>query len=126
MNSGLEWMIDARGCPAEALADGARLREFCARVIAELELHVIGQPHWHQFPAPGGWTGMYLLSESHLTCHTFPELGLATFNLYCCRPRAVWPWGERLGEHLGATEVIVTSWERGYVAAATPAKEGAP
>ena len=39
-------------------------------------------------------------------------LGVATFNLYCCRERGEWPWAERLGEMLGAAEVSVRSVSR--------------
>lgn len=107
MNVGAEWIIDARGCRAEQLADLATLRALCERIIHELDLKVIGGGQWHQFPAPGGVTGLYLLSESHLACHTYPELGVATFNLYCCRARSRWPWEARLQEALGAGSVIV-------------------
>ena len=48
-----------------------------------------------------------MLTESHLACHTYPEFGVATFNLYCCRERATWPWEERLREMLGANGVRV-------------------
>lgn len=113
MTTGSEWMIDAWQCSAEALRDGERLARLAAAIIDELELNVVGTPQWHQFPAPGGWTGMYLLSESHLTCHTFPELGLATLNLYCCRPRPRWPWEARLQAWLGAGHVDVREVARG-------------
>ncbi|GAC1569224.1 MAG: hypothetical protein NVS3B20_22580 [Polyangiales bacterium] len=46
--------------------------------------------------------------------HTFPELGLATFNLYCCRPRPPWPWSPRLRERLAAREVTVRAFARGH------------
>ena len=59
------------------------------------------------------FAGLLMLSESHLTVHTFPECGVATFNLYCCRPRPDWPWNERLRESLGATDVRVRSRPRG-------------
>ena len=107
MNVGSEWMIDARGCDAGRLSDLAHMRALCERVVSELELIVIGGGQWHQFPAPGGVTGLYLLSESHLACHTYPELGVATFNLYCCRARPRWPWEARLREALGASDVSV-------------------
>ncbi len=113
MNGGVEWMIDAAGCAAEALRDGRRLREVCDLVIAELDLRVLGEPMWHCFPEPGGVTGLYLLTESHLACHTYPEAGLATFNLYCCRPRREWPWAERLTELLSAQRVTVRVQLRG-------------
>jgi S-adenosylmethionine decarboxylase len=113
MTTGTEWIIDAAGCSAAALSDGARLQALCAAVIAELDLHVVGAPQWHQFSAPGGWTGMYLLTESHLTLHTFPEFGQATLNLYCCRARKDWDWEARLEEFLSAAEVSVQCLERG-------------
>jgi S-adenosylmethionine decarboxylase len=78
-----------------------------ARIVAELRLTPV-ETLWHQFAGPGGVTGMVLLTESHLTCHTYPEFGTATFNLYCCNERPEWPWRTRLSEELGATEVTVT------------------
>ncbi|MBI3866008.1 MAG: S-adenosylmethionine decarboxylase [Planctomycetia bacterium] len=113
MLTGHEWIIEAEGCESAALSNLATLRALCNEVISDLELRTIGHPHWHQFPAPSGVTGMYLLAESHLTCHTFPEFGLATFNLYCCRPHADWPWQERLTERLGAARVVVRCVPRG-------------
>lgn len=110
---GVEWVIEARGCRADALRDAARLRALCERVVRELGLVVVGAPAWHQFPGEAGVTGMYLLSESHLCCHTYPEHRLATFNLYCCRPRPAWDWAAHLGEALGADDVRVRVLERG-------------
>ena len=113
MNVGYEWLVDAEGCRPDLLADPAVLRDVCRQIIAQLDLHVIGEGVWHQFPAPGGLTGLYLLTESHLSCHTYPESGVATFNLYCCRPRPCWPWEEKLRTLLGAARVVVRSLARG-------------
>ena len=112
MSLGTEWIIDASGCDPEALADVERLKSVFERVIGDLELHVLGQIHWNKFPGAGGVTGIALLSESHLTCHTYPEFGSASFNLYCCRNRTSWPWERMLEEMLGATEVNVRVVER--------------
>ena len=87
--------------------------ERARRLLRELELRVIGSGLWHQFPSPGGLTGLYLLTESHLACHTYPESGVATFNLHCCRHRPRWCWESALGESLGATEVTVREVRRG-------------
>ena len=109
---GREDFIDARGCDPAALTSRVVLVRLVDQVIAELDLHVLDQ-RWHTFPAPGGITGIVLLSESHLTLHTFPERGVVTFNLYCCRPKPDWPWAERLRDLLGATHVQVRSHRRG-------------
>lgn len=100
-------MIDAAGCREDALRDLEQLRAVFHRLIAELDLQVVGEAVWRKFPPPGGVTGLALLTESHLTCHTYPEFGVATFNLYCCRTRPTWPWAERLDEMLGAQDVQV-------------------
>jgi S-adenosylmethionine decarboxylase len=112
MSAGREWIVDAHGCRPERLRDRPALVALLDRVVGELELHVVSRSV-HPFPAPGGITALYLLSESHLACHTYPETGLATFNLYCCRPRPAWPWAERLVELLGATRVEIRDVPRG-------------
>jgi S-adenosylmethionine decarboxylase len=109
---GTEWLIEASGCDAEALRDVGRLRRVFERAVGELDLRVVGEPLWHKFPGAGGATGLAMLTESHLACHTYPEFGVATFNLYCCRERPEWPWAERLGEMIGAAEVSVRSVSR--------------
>ena len=113
MNVGTEWLVDAEGCSAELLRDIEAARSVCEEVISDLSLRVVGEPVWHQFPQPGGVTGLYLLTESHLACHTFPETGLAMFNLYCCRPRPRFAWEERLRTLLGASRVNVRTAARG-------------
>jgi S-adenosylmethionine decarboxylase len=118
-SSGHEWIVEAYGCHPVRLADPATLHALFGQLIAELALHPVGAPHWHQFPAPsvhvaGGMTGMVMLSESHLTIHTFPEHGSACLNLFCCTPRAEWPWAARLGQLLGATDVRVRHLGREY------------
>jgi S-adenosylmethionine decarboxylase len=113
MNVGAEWLVDAEGCMPERLSDARVLRSVCGQIISDLDLRVIGEPVWHEFPSPGGVTGLFLLTESHLACHTYPETGVATFNLYCCRERPAWPWAERLKEGLGAARVTVRRASRG-------------
>jgi len=112
MSLGTEWVVDASGCDPETLADPAQLKLVFDRIVSDLELRVLGEVTWHKFPGAGGVTGLALLSESHLTCHTYPEFGAATFNLYCCRNRTTWPWEKVLREMLGATEVNVRVFER--------------
>jgi S-adenosylmethionine decarboxylase len=110
---GTEWIVDAHVCDPSSLRSCAALGRLFACIVDELELHATGEPVWHVFPGQGGITGVLLLSESHLACHTFPERGFAAFDLYCCRPSQEWPWAERLAEALGAAQVRVRSVPRG-------------
>lgn len=112
MQIGAEWLVDAAGCDPHSLASVDSLNELFARVIRDLDLHPIHEPTFHVFPPPGGITGFVILSESHLACHTYPEHGVVTLNLYCCRVRPEWPWDERLREILRATEVRVRTFTR--------------
>jgi hypothetical protein len=45
---------------------------------------------------------------------------LATFNLYCCKPREAWPWQQKLAQLLMAKEVSVRSLLRGAAPAPKP------
>ena len=112
MNIGAEWLVEASGCRPDALASVGGMRDLVARIIEELDLHPLHDPAFHVFPGPGGITGFVMLTESHLACHTYPEFGVLTLNLYCCRDREAWPWDERLRELLGATGVQVRSLTR--------------
>ncbi len=109
---GTEWLIEAEGCDPELLRDEVLLRRIFECIVADLDLKTIGEV-WRKFPGEGGVTGLVALTESHLACHTYPEHGTATFNLYCCRSRPEWPWQGRLAEHLGSSHVTVTRIDRG-------------
>jgi S-adenosylmethionine decarboxylase len=113
LETGIEWLVDAHGCAPGPLRSREALSAVFDRIVSEVGLRPAAPAVWHVFPGEGGVTGILLLTESHLTCHTFPEHGYAGFNLYCCRPRAEWPWEDRLREALSATRVSVRSFARG-------------
>ena len=113
-HTGSEWIVEAYGCNPGRLADPASLRALFDAIVHELALHPVGDAVWHQFPAPGGITGMLMLAESHLTVHTFPEHASACLNLFCCTPRAAWSWDDRLATLLGAQTVRVRKLAREY------------
>lgn len=115
---GTEWLIEAAGCETVLLCDEAVVRSVLANVITDLGLHSIGSV-WHKFDGEGGVTGLIALTESHLACHTYPEYGTATFNLYCCRTRPEWNWEANLKAALGASHVTVTRLDRGNPVAQT-------
>ena len=114
--AGVEWIVEAHGCPPEGLRDLSLLRTLFRQMIDDLGLHTVGEIHWHQFPDAGGITGLALLSESHLACHTFPEHGSICLNLFSCRARPRWDFETRLRQHLGAEYVRVRDVARDWVA----------
>ena len=113
MRVGTEILVDAFGCEPAALRDLARVRALLENVLLRCELRVVGEGHWHAFGGEGGVTGLYLLTESHLAVHTYPEHGTATLNLYCCRTLGSYPWEAELAKALGATTVTIRTIDRG-------------
>ncbi len=114
--TGIEWIVEAYGCNPGSLRNLDTMKELFACMVRELNLHPCGQEQWQQFPQSQGITGLYLLSESHLACHTFPEHGSLCLNLFCCRPRPEWDFSERLRRMFAAQRVNVRCLERPYVA----------
>ena len=112
--NGSEWVVEAYGCDPMRLASLVALRAVFDAAVDELGLNPVGAAQWHQFPAPGGVTGLQMLSESHLTVHTFPEHASLCLNLFCCTPRPEWPWADRLAALVGASSVMVRQLERAY------------
>ena len=71
--------------PPAALRDADAGRVFFDAQVQAFGLEKVGEAY-HRFPAdengPGGFTAVLALTESHLSIHTWPEHGLATFDVF--------------------------------------------
>jgi S-adenosylmethionine decarboxylase len=112
--NGLEWIVEAHGCNAAALTNQDSLEQLFGLIVAAMDLHPLGKTSWHQFPNTGGITGVSLLSESHLACHTFPEYESLCLNVFCCRPRDTADFEALLKPAFGPARVSVRQVERPY------------
>lgn len=63
-----------------ALEDMAACRECFDRLTVTRSLQKVGEAY-HAFPG-GGFTAIVALTESHLSIHTWPEHGIATFDVF--------------------------------------------
>ncbi|MES2704903.1 MAG: S-adenosylmethionine decarboxylase [Bacteroidota bacterium] len=63
-----------------ALQDAGACKAFFDSIIEESGLSKVGEVY-HQFDN-GGFTAVICLTESHVSIHTWPEFGLATFDVF--------------------------------------------
>jgi S-adenosylmethionine decarboxylase proenzyme len=83
---GKQILIDVKNIESDRLKTVESLKPFMDRVVQELNLNVVGECS-HQFKkdnVPYGATMVYLLSESHLSIHTFVDEGKITIDLFTC------------------------------------------
>jgi S-adenosylmethionine decarboxylase proenzyme len=59
------------------------LNSLLKKICLENEFQILGE-NFHKF-APIGCSIIFLLSESHMSLHTFPEKNHISFDLYTCR-----------------------------------------
>ncbi len=107
---GQVWSLDASGLdPVRLSGDAGRLAlmGLFDALIEALDLHPVAHPIWHIFGGEhAGVTGIVALSESHLACHTFPEHGGMTLDLYTCMTRPAPDWARLISEHLGGADPV--------------------
>lgn len=82
--TGHHWLLDLSECqaPATLLKDALVLKPLMVQAARTAGMHVVGQV-FHQF-TPSGVTGAVILSESHLTVHTWPESNFVAIDVYVC------------------------------------------
>ncbi len=79
---GHHYIAELWECPADVLNTPERL-ESIARGAAEYARVTVLSSQFHHF-TPQGVTGLLLLSESHLSVHTWPEHGYCAMDLFTC------------------------------------------
>lgn len=107
--AGTHLIIEVIG--AEGLDDEERIRgafRECVDVCGATLLHI----HTHKF-SPQGVSGVAVLAESHITVHTWPEIGYGAFDVFMCGEAQPWKAVEVLRRTFNAGEVRVKELLRG-------------
>ncbi|MFQ5567932.1 MAG: adenosylmethionine decarboxylase [Paracoccaceae bacterium] len=107
--AGIHLIIEVTG--AEGLDDEARIRDAlreCVDACGATLLHI----HTHRF-SPQGVSGVAVLAESHISVHTWPEIGYGAFDVFMCGEARPWAAVEVLRRAFSAGEVRVKELLRG-------------
>ena len=103
----------------EGLDDQHRIEQAfrdCVEVCGATLLHI----HTHKF-SPQGVSGVAVLAESHISVHTWPEIGYGAFDVFMCGEAQPWKAVEVLRRTFNAAEVRVQELLRGEGLVATGA-----
>ena len=79
-------LIDIKNVNSDKLKLVEDIKPFMDKLVEELKLNVVGEcsHQFEKFNSPYGATMVYLLSESHLSVHTFVDEGKITLDLFTC------------------------------------------
>lgn len=81
-------IIEGVGIDQSVLGDQHELEARCESLCKEFNLTIV-ESHFHRF-APG-ISGVYILGESHLAFHSWPEVGYINIDIVTCHKRGVDP-----------------------------------
>lgn len=104
-------IMDASGCNPELLNDLDYLRSLLVEAAKKANATVLNVA-FHHF-TPQGVSGVVVISESHLSIHTWPEYGYAALDFYTCGDIDPKVACEYVAEHLNAKYVQTTEVSRG-------------
>ncbi len=79
---GAHVLADFWGCQFEKLNDAEFLMNCLRTAASNAKMTILGEESF-KFE-PQGFTGLLLLSESHISIHTYPERGFAAIDVYTC------------------------------------------
>jgi len=102
-------LAEVYDCDPNILNDAEEIEEILVKAALEAGAEV-REVAFHKF-SPQGVSGVVIISESHLTIHTWPEFGYAAVDVFTCGER-VNPWdacnyiADKLcAKHMDATEI---------------------
>jgi len=79
---GAHILADFWGCRFEKLDDAELLMGYLRQAAESAKMTILGEEAY-KF-TPQGFTGLLLLSESHISIHTYPERGYAAIDVFTC------------------------------------------
>lgn len=114
-HTGSHCILELFDCPAEVLNDATLVKNALRDAARASRSTLLHEVH-HRF-TPQGVTALALLAESHISVHTWPELGYAAADVFTCGDETLPERGcELLTQRLGAQRYSLRHIERGLEA----------
>ena len=79
---GIHYVVDIDNIKNKEQYSNKFIKDMCAKLLSKTGVNVLDEIH-HEFE-PQGFTALYLLSESHMSVHTWPENGKIRIDLFSC------------------------------------------
>ncbi len=79
---GIHYVVDIDNIKNDQIYDNEFIKKLCDKLLSKTGVNVLNEIH-HEFK-PQGYTALYLLSESHMSIHTWPENGKIRLDLFSC------------------------------------------
>jgi len=109
---GHHYIVEGSGCNPDVISRVEQVEQalVSAAEVADVQIWAIS---FHRF-RPMGVSGVVVISESHLSVHTWPEVGYVALDIFTCGDRAK---PEAAVQHalkaFGATNMHITEVTRG-------------
>ncbi|MEL6330701.1 MAG: adenosylmethionine decarboxylase [Planctomycetota bacterium] len=84
---GIHCLLEIYGCPKDLLDDQAAIAKTLRDAADHAGATWLGEVN-HKFQ-PCGVTALGLLAESHISIHTWPEIGYAAVDVFTCGDHAI-------------------------------------
>jgi len=81
--AGIHLLADLHGIEASLLTDAERIDALLREAALAAGARIL-HSHFHTFGPGMGITGVLLLAESHISIHTWPEVGFAAADIFMC------------------------------------------
>lgn len=79
---GHHYIVEASGCDSEVISSVERVQQILVKA-AEISGAKVWSVSFSKFP-PHGVSGVVVISESHISSHTWPEFGYGALDFYTC------------------------------------------
>jgi S-adenosylmethionine decarboxylase len=108
---GRHLLADLYHCSADLLNNAPALEALMVQAAEKIGATLVGV-QFNQFN-PIGVSGVVIIAESHLTIHTWPEIGFAAVDFFTCGQLNAQPGVDFLAKALKAGKVELKQFDRG-------------